>query len=313
MRGILITNPKASTSSGWSRDVVIRTLAAEMDLKIHETKFRGHGTELAFQAAVDEVDVIITLGGDGTINEAINGIKNHPGHQPVLAPIPGGLANVFPRALGYPPDPLAATGELLSAISTNSTRTIPLGKFNDRWFGFNAGVGFDAGIVQAVEEARAKGNKASPARYLTEGIRHYFADTDRTTPHLQISATTRAGEKIEVDSAFMLIVQNTSPWSFAGPIALDFVNNAEFDRGLEAVALTDMSVISLAAYVAEAGLGVPPERRTSSRLLADCATISVKSDWPMPTQVDGDSLGLMTEISINLVQNALTVLVPNPS
>lgn len=310
MRGLLITNPKASTSSGWSRDVVVRTLAAEMDLKIVETKFRGHGTELAFQAAVEKLDVVFTLGGDGTINEAINGIMNHPGHHPILGPIPGGSANVFPRALGYPPDPLAAAGELLAAISNNSVRKIPLGKFNDRWFGFNAGIGLDAGVVQAVESARAKGSKASPARYLTEGLKHYFADADRTTAHLSIVATTRSGEKIEVDPAFMLIVQNTSPWSFAGPIALDFVDHANFDRGLEAVALLDMSVISLAAYVAETGLGVPPERRTSSRLLPDCELIEVTTDWPMPAQVDGDSLGLVRSARIELVQNALSVFAP---
>lgn len=310
MRGLLITNPKASTSSGWSRDVVVRTLASEMDLKIVETKFRGHGTELAFRAAADGLDVVFTLGGDGTINEAINGIMNHPGHKPILGPIPGGLANVFPRALGYPPDPLAAAGELLTAITNHCVRDIPLGKLNDRWFGFNAGIGLDAGVVQAVEAARAKGGKASPVRYLSEGIRHYFAEADRTTPHLSIRAVTRTGESLEVDSAFMLIVQNTSPWSFAGPIALDFADYAAFDRGLEAVALLDMSVISLAAYVAETGLGVPPERRTSSKLLADCARIEVNSDWPMPAQVDGDSVGLVRAVTFELVQNALKVFAP---
>jgi len=310
MRGLLIVNPKASSSSGWSRDVVIRSLAAEMDLEIQETSFRGHGIELAFNASLAGVDVILTLGGDGTINEAINGIKEFQGKSPLLGTIPGGLANVFSRALGLPPDPMGAAGELMDAILCNRTRTIPLGKFNGRWFGFNAGIGLDAGVVQAVEAARARGNKASPARYLTEGLRHYLSELGAVDPHLSIKANTRSGELIEVNDAHMLIVQNTSPWSFVGPVALEFAANAEFDQGLEAVALMDMSPVPLAAYLAEASLGIPQERRSNSVAMADCSYISVSSDWPMPAQVDGDSLGLIRHAEIELVPNALQVLVP---
>jgi diacylglycerol kinase family enzyme len=310
MRGLLIVNPKASTSSGWSRDVVTRALAAELDLDIQETRFRGHGIELAFNAALAGVDVILTLGGDGTINEAINGIKEFQGKAPLLGTIPGGLANVFPRALGLPPDPMGAAGELMDAILCKRTRTIPLGKFNGRWFGFNAGIGLDAGVVQAVEAARERGSKASPARYLAEGVRHYLSELDSIDPHLSIQAHTRSGELIEVKDAHMMIVQNTSPWSFVGPVALEFAENAAFDRGLEAVALMDMAPVALAAYLAEASLGIPQDKRSNSVAMADCSYIKVSSDWPMPAQVDGDALGLIRSAEIELVPNALEVLVP---
>ena len=102
MRAVLITNPFATTSGGWTREVIVRSLEAQFDLTIQFTEYRMHAAEIAKQARRDEVDTIVTLGGDGTINEVINGlldpeVANFP--QPLLAPIPGGLANVFPRSL----------------------------------------------------------------------------------------------------------------------------------------------------------------------------------------------------------------------
>lgn len=308
---MLIVNPKATTSSGWSRDVVVRALAAELELEIHETRARGHAIELAFAAANKNLDVVFTLGGDGTINEAINGIKESSISQPLLGTIPGGLANVFPRALGLAPDPMLAAGELLDALLQNKTRVIPLGRFNDRWFGFNAGIGLDAGVVQAVEAARKRGSKASPALYLLEGIKHYLASREGERAHLSIAAISRDGVESALSEVHMLIVQNTSPWSFAGPVALDFAERADFDRGLEAVALMNLSPGALAAFLAESSFGIPAERRNFSQLISDSARLDVTSDWPMPAQVDGDSLGLIRNARIELVPAALRVLVPS--
>lgn len=307
---MLIVNPHATTSSGWSRDVVVRALEAELDLEIHETKARGHAIELAFAAANQNLDVVFTLGGDGTINEAINGIKESSISQPLLGTIPGGLANVFPRALGLAPDPMLAAGELLDALLRNQTREIPLGRFNERWFGFNAGIGLDAGVVQAVEEARKRGSKASPVLYLTEGIKHYLASREGERAHLSITATSRSGEVTTLSDVHMLIVQNTSPWSFAGPVALDLADRADFDRGLESVALLNLSPGALAAFLAESSFGIPAERRNFSQLISDSALLEVTSDWSMPAQVDGDSLGLVRGARIELVPSALQVLVP---
>lgn len=307
---MLIVNPKATTSSGWSREVVVRALSAELDLQIFETTARGHAIELAFAAANQNLDVIFTLGGDGTINEAINGIKESAISQPLLGTIPGGLANVFPRALGLAPDPMLAAGELIEALAENRTREIPLGRFNDRWFAFNAGIGLDAGVVQAVEAARKRGSKASPVLYLTEGIKHYLASREGERAHLKITATDRHDFTTVLTDVHMLIVQNTSPWSFAGPVPLDIANRADFDRGLESVALLNLSLGGLAAFLAETSFGIPAERRNFSQVISDSRLLEVELDWPMPAQVDGDSLGLVRAARIELIPAALRVLTP---
>lgn len=308
MRAVLITNPSASTSGGWSRDVIVRSLDAEYELETVLTQYRGHATEIAADARRRGIDLVITIGGDGTINETINGLLLEPSDLPVplLATIPGGLANVFPRALGLSSDAMAACGQIIEAVAANSVRSIPLGKWNERYFCFAAGIGFDAGIIESVEAHRADGQKASPALYMMAGFKHYFEETDRTTAHLSVTAD--SGETVE--DVFMLIVQNTTPWSFIGHVALDFSTEASFERGLEAIALTSMSPVSVATYLAEAAARIPTARRSNVEVLADASTITVTSDIELPVQVDGDSLGMMKQATIVAVPDALKVVIP---
>lgn len=310
MRGVLITNPAATSSGGWTRDVLIRSLAAELELEIAPTEYRGHAIEIASRAAAAGVDVVLTLGGDGTINEAINGLMAHPAPRPLLGCIPGGLANVFIRALGFPIDALATTGMLIESLQLRRTETIPLGRLNQRWFAFNAGIGLDAGIVEAVEAARAEGARASASRYIMTGFKHYWEEVDRSTPQLTVRGRRPDGTTLTAEPAFMLIVQNTSPWSFAGPIPLEFLEQASFERGLDAIALTSMTPANLATYLAEAAVGVPAERRSHASVLLDCDRIEVECASPMPAQVDGDSLGTVERAVFEAVPAALEVLVP---
>ncbi|HEY0699362.1 MAG TPA: acylglycerol kinase family protein, partial [Micromonospora sp.] len=111
MRALLVVNPKATTTTERSRDVLVRALASEVDLTVRYTRRRGHAVDLARQAARYGVDVVVTLGGDGTVNEAVNGLMTadlptvDPGlsraeRLPALAVVPGGSTNVFARALG---------------------------------------------------------------------------------------------------------------------------------------------------------------------------------------------------------------------
>ena len=308
MRAVLITNPSATTSGGWSRDVIVRSLEAEYSLETKLTEYRGHATEIAAEARRNGAELVITIGGDGTINETINGLLQEPSTQPVplLATIPGGLANVFPRSLGFSGDAMAAAGQVIEAVAAGSTRSIPLGKWNDRYFCFAAGIGFDAGIVEAVEAHRADGHKASPALYVVAGFKHYFEETDRTTAHLTVTAA----DGRQIENVYMLIVQNTTPWSFIGHVALDFSTEASFDRGLEVIALTSMSPVSVATYLAEAAARIPTAKRSNVEVLADVDAITVSSDIELPVQVDGDSLGLMSHASIVAVPNALRVVIP---
>jgi diacylglycerol kinase family enzyme len=112
---LLIVNPHATATTHLRRDVITHALASQMDLEVVETRYRGHAGTLARKATSDGFQLILTLGGDGTVNEAVNGLLcgRPPGTDPAFAPVPGGNANVFTRALGLPADPIDATGRIL--------------------------------------------------------------------------------------------------------------------------------------------------------------------------------------------------------
>lgn len=309
MRAVLVTNPFATSSGGWTKDVIVRSLEAQFDLQIVFTEHRMHAAEIAKQARLDQVDAIVTLGGDGTINEVINGLLDpevlHV-PQPLLAPIPGGLANVFPRSLGFSSDAVLATGQVIEAIEQNNSQLIPLGKMNERWFAFNAGLGLDAGIVSTMEALRAEGKKASPSTYLLASLKHYFQEADTSNPHLTVE---NADGEI-VKDVFMVIVQNTSPWFYIGSVALDFSPDASYKKQLDAVALTALNPTSIATYITEAAARIPTEKRSNSVWLKDTPRLVITSDAPIPAQVDGDLVGDLLRAEFTHHLNALKVALP---
>ena len=170
---------------------------------------------------------MLTLGGDGTVNEAVNGLLQAcppPGARPVaapppgaplLAPLPGGNANVFTRALGLPADPVDATGQILASLPAGRTRTVGLGLADGRYFCFNAGLGLDAEVVRVVEGLRARGRTLSAALYVWTAVRQFCSVTNRREPALTLE---RDGTPA-MDALFLGIVSNTVPLDLPGPAA----------------------------------------------------------------------------------------------
>src|SRR3954453_15529976 len=156
MRALVVVNPAATATTARGRDVLVRALASDLKVDLAETSHRGHARELGAQAAADGFDVVVTLGGDGTVNEVVNGLlENGPApHLPVLAVVPGGSTNVFSRALGRSRDPIEATAEILASVRAGRTRLVSLGTASatgtedaeadtwtpPRWFVFAAGL-----------------------------------------------------------------------------------------------------------------------------------------------------------------------------
>jgi len=113
-----------------------------------QTRYRGDATRLAAGAATDKFGLVMTLGGDGTVNEAVNGLRQAADEAdipasalPALAALPGGNANVFTRSLRLPPDPVDAAARLIADLASGRERCIGLGVANGRYFTFNAGLG----------------------------------------------------------------------------------------------------------------------------------------------------------------------------
>jgi len=173
MRGLLIANPNATTTDATTRDVLVSAIRSVVTLEAVTTSHRGHAAELAARAAVDGTELVVVLGGDGTVHEVVNGLLDAavPGRPlPALATIPGGSANVFARATGVPNNPVEATGAILSAVRMRRFALIGLGRANGRWFTCNAGIGLDADVIAAMERQRSAGKRATPARYVATAV-----------------------------------------------------------------------------------------------------------------------------------------------
>jgi diacylglycerol kinase family enzyme len=306
MRALLVVNPKATGASAQVRDVLAHALASEIKLDVAETTARGHATELADQAAVDGLDVVVALGGDGTVNEVVNGLlTNGPGAElPALAVVPAGGTNVFARALGMPNSPIEATSQLLHALRSDRRRTIGLGRADARWFTFCAGLGIDAGAVRRMEHHRARGRRSAPARYVRSAVREFYLGTSRRQPVITLS---RDGEDpVELGLA---LVCSTTPWTYLGDRAVRACPDASFDLGLDVFGLRRLGTATTLRNLRQ--MLIADGRPRGRQLLAvhDAATLTLSSALPLPFQVDGDDLGDRTHVELTAVPAALSVLV----
>ncbi|TDC25748.1 diacylglycerol kinase family lipid kinase [Streptomyces sp. 8K308] len=323
MRALLVVNPVATTTSARTRDVLAHALASDLKLEVAATEYRGHARELARRAAEQgTTDLVIALGGDGTVNEVVNGLLHHGPHRgelPSLAVVPGGSTNVFARALGLPNDAVEATGALLGALRDDSSREIGLGlvtgapgsadaEVPSRWFTFCAGFGFDAGVIGRVESHRERGKRSTHSLYVRQAVRH-FTD-DRHQRHHGTISLLRDGQE-PVDGLVLTIVCNTAPWTFFGNRPIYAAPRASFDTGLDLTAVTRLSSAALARFATQL-LASSPERGMSGRhvvSLHDETRFTLQSQAPQPFQLDGDHLGLRTSVSFTGVRRALRVIV----
>jgi YegS/Rv2252/BmrU family lipid kinase len=142
-RIFLIHNPISGRRSSLLQAVLARLEAMGCRVAVHETGRRDHAQEIAALASQADYDRIVVSGGDGTINEAINGLT---ADSPPVAIIPRGTANVLAAEIGLGADPDA----IAQTIVHGDPRTVSLGEVNGRRFLLMAGVGFDARVVATV-------------------------------------------------------------------------------------------------------------------------------------------------------------------
>ncbi len=315
MRALLIVNPRASSTTQVRRDVIAHALASLAELDVVETRYRGHAAALAAAAVADGHRLLFTLGGDGTVNEAVNGIVAsgrdsagpHAADQlPALAALPGGNANVFTRTLGLPADPIDATGRILDALGCGRHRVIGLGLAGDRYFIVNAGIGYDAEVVRAVEGLRARGRTVTPRLYLRTALRQFYGVTDRRKPALILE---RPGEPA-TDGVFFGIVSNTAPWTYLGRRPVNPSPGAGFDTGLDLFAVRGMGTVGTLNALRQmfASRDQPPDGRHVLGL-HDEPEFTLRSDRPMALQVDGEYVGEQEAVQFRSVPHALRVIV----
>src|SRR5947208_5863947 len=147
-RMLIIVDPYATTVSDRLKNLVVYALRGSYEVDAIDTEAREHATELTREAAAAGYDVVVAFGGDGTVNEAANGLA---GSETPLTCLPGGRTNVYCRMLGIPADVVDATEHLLRMADDWRPRWVDLGRVNDRGFVFSAGAGLDASVVQRVD------------------------------------------------------------------------------------------------------------------------------------------------------------------
>jgi diacylglycerol kinase family enzyme len=302
-RMLIIVNPYASTVSDGLRHLVVHALQGRYEVDAVDTEARGHATELCREAAHEGYDVVVAFGGDGTVNEAANGLIDSP---TPLTCLPGGSANVFGKMLGIPGDLIDATEHLLGMADDWRVHKVDLGVVNGRCFTFASGLGLDASVVQRVDSKPHLKARLGPWYFtlvaVTTFARRYLLRPPRLT-------TLVNGEEYPGVTA---MVQNGSPFTYFKNRPIEIAEGAVLDSGslagcvLHRARPIDMPSIAWRAFSKRAR--VARHRQVSP--FSDARELTVRSadGEPLPLQVDGDYLGEVTEAHYSIMPRALNVV-----
>ena len=285
---LLIVNPFAS---GVTDELAEQVRAALGDVQLERTTHPGHATELARGAG--DAEAVYIFSGDGTFNEVLNGI----GPDTPVGFIPGGGANVLPRALGLPRDP----AEAAERVAAGTARRISVGRVNGRRFGFAAGVGLDAEAVRRLDAygRTVEHGRAGNLRFGWEVARMITEHRGRFEPALEILGRGRAA---------FAFVANGDPYTYAGRVPLRVAPEARFELGLDLVAPRLVSPAAIPRLVGYALRGRGQAKAGDVLYAHDVDRIEIVCDHPMALQVDGEDLGDVTSALFEAERNALVVL-----
>ncbi|MGH8884742.1 MAG: diacylglycerol/lipid kinase family protein [Egibacteraceae bacterium] len=300
MRALLVYNPLATVTTAAVADIVTKALAVDLRLDAEATQRRGHASELAARAANNGYEIVIALGGDGTVNEAMQGVA---GTQVRLAIIPGGSTNVLARTLGLPNDPIKAASVVLRKLRERKDRRINLGVANDRYFGFCAGWGYDALVVRLVEQRPRMKRAVRQAAFLWCGLLALLRSrNDRVTIALE-------AENTPTQEALRAIVcGNSNPYTFLGPVPARMCPQANLELGLDVTGLTTLGYLAIARVMVRTLTGDQVGQLGHVRLWHDHRSYEAQANGPLHLHVDGEPMGETNHLSLRSAPRALSVI-----
>jgi diacylglycerol kinase family enzyme len=303
VRLLLLVNSAASSVTPRGRVLIQKALADQHDVSVAETSRRGHASRLALSAARSEIDVVAVLGGDGTLNEAANGLV---GTDTALAVLPGGSTNVFARAIGLRNDPIVAVDQVLGALAGERIRSVGLGSANGRYFLFHAGIGFDAAAVREVERRAELKRWAGQPLFLWAAATAWSGRYDHDRPRMSVCVD----DDRKIVDGFFTVCLNTNPYTFLGNRAVSLAPETTLDNGLGVVTFRSLTLPVLVG----AGLAALTRRTVRGRRHVDVATdadyVRVDGYGPIPYQVDGDYVGETELVEIRHEPDALRLVMP---
>jgi diacylglycerol kinase family enzyme len=300
VRALLVFNPNATTTDDRVRDVIASALASRVDLTVVATKQRGHATHLVAGAVHEGVDVVFALGGDGTANEVIQALA---GTDVRLGIIPGGGANVLARALGLPNDAVQATSVLLEHLRADRERRITLGRANQRYFGFNAGVGFDAAVIRHVEQHASVKRAVRQLAFVWSAGQEWLVGSGGAS-----EVRVRLPDGTELGPVPIAVVGNGDPYTYLGRRPMRVHPRATFEGGLDLVTIDAVPTARLLSLVAATFRDARHVDAPGVTYLHDLAGFVLTARTPVPLMVDGDYAGEHTRVEFTALPGALRVL-----
>ncbi len=300
-RLLLIVNPVARTYSKPTLAVIEKALSADFRLEVTETKERGHASEIAAQAVDDGCDLIVVFSGDGTINEVVNALA---GTETAIAALPGGATNIFVRALGFPLDPVEATGVLIGKALDEVAFKLSLGRADGRYFAVNCGAGVDAAAMRRLDEkfpaTKAKFDRAAFRAVSWELLARYAGRA------ADLEVRIDEGEPLP---SLSVMVGRTDPYTYYKDRPVHMTPEASFgSSGLDVLSVRKLRRRSVPRIAWQVFGSARHVQGRDIDYVHDAAHVLVTSDSPFPVQVDGDSLGDHRRLEVDVAHAALWVV-----
>ncbi len=303
LRMLVIVNPYATTVSARLKNLVVYALQGRYEVEAIDTEAQGHATEICREAAHEGYDVVVAFGGDGTVNEAANGLV---GSQTPLSCLPGGATNVYARTLGIPGDVVDATEHMLRMADTFEPRHVDLGRVDDRWFTFSAGAGLDASVVERVDSRPTLKSRGGEWYYTWSAISTFNRRYLVNPPQVRVEAGGRVAEGVTV------IVQNSDPYTYFGRRPIRIATDAGLESGaLDLTVLTRATPLEVPTMMARVFSGDPARVQRHRNLeefpAVPRATLSAV-EGTFPVQVDGDYIGRYERAELTVKPRGLKVV-----
>jgi YegS/Rv2252/BmrU family lipid kinase len=296
-RHLIIVNPQAKHGEGTKLTPVIEKLLATLPHDMVETTSPGHAVEIAASAA--GYDVVVAVGGDGTVHEVLNGLMRHPAEsRPALAVLPTGSGNDTCRTLGIPFD----VSEAAMLLATGRRRRYDVGSCNGIFFNNSFAAGLDAKVTAKAVEYKVTKRRSGLWLYLTALLHVLFKDLDAYDITLGFDGAT-------AQPARTLIIAMTNGATYGGGFKI--TPDADPTDGLFDVCMIDelglLEALRRLPFVItgkHTKMPVVHMSRHSSALIS--------SDVPLPAQLDGEVL-LERRYEIEMLPGAIECIVPRPA
>lgn len=303
-RMLVIVNPYATTVSDRLKNLVVYAMRSRYIVDAVDTEKRGHATQICREGAREGYHVVVAFGGDGTVNEAANGLA---GSDTPLTCLPGGATNVLCRTLGIPADVVDASEHLLMMADRFHPRRVDLGRVDDRHFTFSSGVGLDASVIERVDSHPAL------RRRLGEHYYTYVAISTFSRRYLVRPPRLRVALDGQTTDGVTCIVQNSDPYTYFGDRPIRLCQDTGLDTGsLGVTVLRRATALELATLVPRIFSGRPEAvargRHVASFTDIGEAVVTSLDDRPFPLQVDGDHIGDFDSVRYSVAPRALSVV-----